>query len=46
MFTLIMKIFEIVQKKCAEYQRKDFELFKSYYCNINKNIQFKSLILV
>ena len=36
-----IKIFEIIQKKCAEYKRKDFELFQAYYCNTNKNIQFK-----
>lgn len=38
-----IKIFEIIQKKCAEYKRKDFELFQAYYCNTNKNIQFKKL---
>ena len=25
----------------TEYKRKDFELFQAYYCNTNKNIQFK-----
>jgi len=38
-----IKIFEIVQKKCAEYKRKDFEFYQAYYCNTNKNIQFKKL---
>lgn len=37
------KIFEIIQKKCAEHQRKDFELHQAYYCSFNKNIQFKKL---
>ena len=36
-----VKIFEIIQKKCAEYKRKDFEFYQAYYCNTNKNIQFK-----
>lgn len=36
-----IKIFEIIQKKCAEYKRKDFEFYQAYYCNTNKNIQFK-----
>jgi len=38
-----VKIFEIIQKKCAEYKRKDFEFYQAYYCNTNKNIQFKKL---
>lgn len=38
-----VKIFEIIQKKCVENKRNDFELFQAYYCNINKNIQFKKL---
>ena len=36
-----VKIFEIIQKKCAEYKRKDFEFYQAYYSNTNKNIQFK-----
>ncbi len=38
-----VKIFEIIQKKCLEHKRKDFKLFQSDYCNINKNIQFRKL---
>lgn len=38
-----VEIFKIIQKKCIEYQRKDFELYQAYYCSFNKNIQFKKL---
>lgn len=38
-----VKIFEIIQKKCVEHQRKDFEFYQAYYCNIKKNLEFKKL---
>lgn len=38
-----IKIFDTIQKKCLEHKRKDFELFQAYYCNTNKNIQFRKL---
>lgn len=38
-----VKIFEIIQKKCIENKQKDFKFFQAYYCNANKNIQFRKL---
>lgn len=37
------KIFEIIKTKCLEYQRNSFEFYEAYYCNFNKNIQFKKI---
>ncbi|MBN1840022.1 MAG: DUF2971 domain-containing protein [Campylobacterales bacterium] len=38
-----VKIFEIIKNKCIEYQRNNFEFYEAYYCNFNKNIQFKKI---
>ncbi|MDD2357021.1 MAG: DUF2971 domain-containing protein [Thiovulaceae bacterium] len=38
-----MKIFEIIKNKCIESQRNSFEFYEAYYCNFNKNVQFKKI---
>ncbi len=34
-----MKITEIIEQKCKENEKEDFEFYQAYYCDKNKNIQ-------
>ncbi len=38
-----LKIIEIIQKKCVESNRDNFEFYQADYCHINKNIQHRKL---
>lgn len=38
-----IKIVNIIQQKCKENNRDDFEFYQAYYCHINKNIQYEKL---
>ncbi len=39
----VHKIINIIEQKCKENDRKEFNLYRAYYCEKNKNIQFMPL---
>lgn len=38
-----LKIIKIIEAKCTESNRDNFEFYQAYYCHINKNIQHRRM---
>ncbi|MBK2266511.1 DUF2971 domain-containing protein [Francisella philomiragia] len=38
-----LKIIDIINKKCSQYERKNFTFYQAYHCNFRKNIQFTEI---
>ena len=35
-----LKIIDIIESKCSQYERGEFKIYQAYHCNFKKNIQF------
>jgi hypothetical protein len=41
-----LKIIELIEKKCKENNRTDFEFNQAYYCHFKKSIQFRNMSFI
>ncbi len=41
-----LKIIKIIEQRCKENNRKDFEFYQAHYCHLNKNIQHRKMSFI